>query len=137
MESDKLLELEIVSPVKSVYKGMVKSVTAPGVMGEFQVLYNHAAMVSTLQIGIMKLENENGIETSFSTSGGILEVKANKISILADTIESKEEINVERAKKSLERGEKRLAEHEENLDRARAELSIMRAKNRLRLMSNE
>ena len=130
---DNLLELEIVSPVKSVYKGMVKSVIAPGVMGEFQVLYNHAAMVSTLQIGIMKLENENSEMIPYCTSGGILEVKNNKISILVDTIESKEEINLDRAKKSLERGEKRLAEHTENLDRARAELSIMRAKNRLLL----
>jgi F-type H+-transporting ATPase subunit epsilon len=133
---DNLLKLEIVSPVKSIYKGMVKSVTAPGVMGEFQILYNHASMVSTLQIGIMKLVNEKGEETSFSTSGGILEVKANEISILADTIENKEEIDTDRAKKSLARGEKRLANSEEKLDRARAELSIMRAKNRLRLMSN-
>jgi F-type H+-transporting ATPase subunit epsilon len=134
---DNLLELEVVSPVKSVYQGMVKSVTAPGVMGEFQVLYNHAAMVSTLQIGIMKLETEKGEELSFSTSGGILEVKNNKISLLADTIESKDEIDTDRAKKSLERGERRLAEHAEDLDRVRADLSIMRAKNRLRLISNE
>jgi F-type H+-transporting ATPase subunit epsilon len=137
MESDKLLELEIVSPVKSVYKGMVKSVIAPGVMGEFQVLYNHAAMVSTLQIGLMKLENDKGEFLPYSINSGILEVKNNKISILADAIESKDEIDVERAKKSLERGEKRLAENAENLDRARAEASIMRAKNRLRLMNNE
>lgn len=133
---DNLLELEIVSPVKSVYKGTVKSVIAPGIMGEFQVLYNHAAMVSALQIGIMKLESESGEFTPYSTSGGILEVKNNKISILADTIESKEDIDEERAKHSLERGEKRIAENAENLDRARAEASIMRAKNRLRLINN-
>lgn len=134
---DNLLELEIVSPVKSVYKGMVKSVIAPGTLGEFQVLYNHAAMVATLQIGILKLENENSELTPYSTSGGILEVKNNKISVLVDTIECKEEIDIERAKRSLERGEKRLAENAETLDRVRAELSIMRAKNRLRLMSSE
>lgn len=116
---------------------MVKSVIAPGTMGEFQVLYNHAAMVATLQIGILKLENENSELTPYSTSGGILEVKNNKISVLVDTIECKEEIDIERAKRSLERGEKRLAENAETLDRVRAELSIMRAKNRLRLMSSE
>jgi F-type H+-transporting ATPase subunit epsilon len=137
MESDKLLELEIVSPVKSVFKGMVKSVIAPGVMGEFQVLYNHAAMVSALQIGMMKLENDKSEILPYSISGGILEVKNNKISILADSIESKEEIDIERAKKSLERAEKRLAENAENLNRERAEVSIMRAKNRLLLINNE
>jgi len=133
MASENLLELEIVSPVKSVYEGKVKYVTAPGVMGEFQVLYNHAAMVSVLQIGIMKIEEENGNKKEFSTGGGILEVKSNKISVLADTIESKEEIDVERAKRSLERAEKRLAENAAELDRARAEASIARAKNRLLL----
>ena len=133
MASDNLMELEIVSPVKSVYQGQVKYVTAPGTLGEFQVLYNHAAMVSTLQIGIMKIEDEAGNKKEFSTSGGILEVKNNKISVLADTIESKDEIDLERAKKSLERGEKRLSENSENLDRARAEASIARAKNRLLL----
>ncbi len=85
----------------------------------------------------MKLVNERGEEISFSTSGGILEVKSNIISVLADTIENKEEIDADRARKSLERNEKRLAEHEETLDRVRADLSIMRAKNRLRLISNE
>lgn len=132
---DNLLELEIVSPVRSVFKGKVKSVIAPGSMGEFQVLFNHASMIATLQIGIMKLEDGQGIMTSYSTSGGILEVKNNKISILADTIECKDEIDIERAKRSLDRGERRLAENAENIDRARAELSIMRAKNRLRLMN--
>jgi F-type H+-transporting ATPase subunit epsilon len=87
-----------------------------------------------LQIGLMKLEDEQGNKKEFSISGGILEVKSNKISILADTIESKEEIDAERARKALERGEKRLAENDENLDRARAEASIMRAKNRLLLI---
>lgn len=133
MASNQLMELEIVSPVKSVYKGLVKYVTAPGTLGEFQILFNHAAMVSSLQVGIMKIEDETGNKKEFSTSGGILEVKNNKISVLADTIESKDEIDLERAKKSLERGEKRLAENSENLDRARAEASIARAKNRLRL----
>jgi len=133
MASDKLLELEIVSPVKSVYQGNVKYVTAPGVMGEFQVLYNHAAMVAALQIGIMKIEDESGNKREFSTSGGILEVKSNKISVLADTIESREEIDIERARKSLERGEKRLADNTVEIDRARAEASIARAKNRLLL----
>jgi len=133
MASDNLLELEIVSPVKSVYQGMVKYVIAPGVMGEFQVLYNHAAMVAALQVGIMKIEDEKGNKKEFSTSGGILEVKSNKISVLADTIESREEIDIERARRSLERGEKRLADNSAEIDRARAEASIARAKNRLLL----
>lgn len=134
---DNFLELEIVSPVKVVYQGLVESLTAPGVMGEFQILYNHAAMVAVLQVGIIKLVDERGAKKSFSTSGGILEVKNNKISVLADTIEGTQEIDIERAKRSLERNEKRLKENAEGLDRARAELSIIRAKNRLLLMSNE
>ncbi|MGB9697340.1 MAG: ATP synthase F1 subunit epsilon [Ignavibacteria bacterium] len=128
------LELEIVSPVKTVYKGKVKYVTAPGVMGQFQVLYNHAAMVAALQIGILRFEDKDGKLHKFSTSGGILEVKDNVISVLCDAIESPEDLDVERAKRSLERARRRLDGLEGKIDRERAMLSLLRAKNRLKLL---
>lgn len=128
------LDLEIVSPIKTVYKGKVKYVTAPGVMGQFQVLYNHAAMVAALQIGLIRFEDEADKLHKYSTSGGILEVKDNYISILCDTVESPEELDVERAKKSLERARRRLDGLEGKIDRERAMLSLLRAKNRLKLL---
>lgn len=128
------LELEIVSPVKTVYKGKVKYVTAPGVMGQFQVLYNHAAMVAVLEIGIIRFEDQSGGLFKYSTSGGILEVRDNYVSVLCDTVESPEELDVERAKRSLERARRRLEGLEGKIDRERAMLSLLRAKNRLKLL---
>lgn len=131
---ENLLELEIVSPVKTVYRGKVKYVTAPGVMGQFQVLYNHASMVAALQIGIIRFEDKDSKLYKFSTSGGILEVKDNVISVLCDAIESPEDLDVERAKRSLERARRRLDGLEGKIDRERAMLSLLRAKNRLKLL---
>ena len=152
---DKELNLEIVSPLRLVFSGKVKSVTAPGQLGEFQVLYNHAPLVSILDIGKIKIESVSGENKEFSTSGGIFEVRDNKITILAETIESKEDMDLDRARRALERAEQRLKGHEQGLDRARrtleraeqrlkgheqgidserARLAYRRAKNRLKLM---
>jgi F-type H+-transporting ATPase subunit epsilon len=130
---DKLLKVEIVSPVKNVYTGYVKTVTAPGVLGEFQILYNHAALVSTLDIGALKLVDDKSNEIKYSISGGTLEVRDNNVIILAETIEGKEDIDLERAKKSLERANRRIASLESDFNRERALLSIKRAKNRLKI----
>jgi F-type H+-transporting ATPase subunit epsilon len=83
---DKLLHLEIVSPEKKVFEGDVTAVTAPGVLGEFQVLYNHAPLVSTLEKGRIKIIFENESEKLYNTSGGLLEVRNNKVSILAESV---------------------------------------------------
>lgn len=132
---DKLLDLEIVSPVKSVYNGKVKSVTAPGVLGQFQVLFNHAAMVANLEIGIIKIEPENGDVQKFATSGGVLEVRDNKISVLAETLETKNELDKNRAESALDRNKRLLDEHGKDFDRDEVMLAIKRAKNRLSLVN--
>ncbi len=134
---EKVIELEIVSPVKSVYTGKVKSVSVPGVQGLFQVLYNHAPMVSVFEVGIIKLVYENSNELAFSTSGGILEVRDNKIIILADTAESLEDIDKERAKNSIKRADERLSAKDIKIDRERAKLSLKRAKSRLQVADRQ
>jgi F-type H+-transporting ATPase subunit epsilon len=129
---DKLLDLEIVSSEKIAAKGKIESISAPGTVGEFQVLYNHAPLVSSLGVGLIRIVNEFGEKTSFSTSGGIFEVRDNKVTILAETIESKEEIDIERAKKSIKRAEDRLKSGEKGIDIRRAQYAIKRSLNRLK-----
>ena len=129
---DKLLDLEIVSSEKIAAKGKVESISAPGTVGEFQVLYNHAPLVSSLGVGLIRIVNEFGEKTSFSTTGGIFEVRDNKVTILAETIESKEEIYIERAKKSIQRAEDRLKSGEKGIDIMRARYAIKRSLNRLK-----
>ncbi|KAF0214518.1 MAG: F0F1 ATP synthase subunit [Ignavibacteria bacterium] len=128
----KELNLEIITPSKQAFSGKVKSITIPGTAGSFQVLFNHAPLLSTFEIGKVKIENLEGKETEFATSGGTVEVTENKILILADSLETKEEINVERAKQAYDRAKERLANRGKDIDAIRAEGALARAINRLK-----
>ena len=130
---EKVLDIEIISPEKTVFKGVGKVVTVPGVMGLFQILYMHAPMVSLFETGIITIETENNVKINFSTRGGVAEVKDNKVTILADAAEAKEEIDISRAEKAMERAEKRLETNEKGTDRERAKFSLQRAKIRLKV----
>lgn len=131
--AEKSFTLEIVTPRKMVFKGEVSSFSAPGVMGGFQVLYNHAALLSNLQIGEVKYVDSNGREVRFATSGGFVEVKENHVVLLAETAERADEIDTERAKAAEQRARKRLAERSKDIDSDRAQAALARALNRLRV----
>ena len=128
--------VEIITPSKSAYKGQVMSITVPGTLGNFQVLFNHAALMSSLEIGKIKIEDATGQHIEYATSGGTVEVKDNKVLILADSVESAEEIDIERAKKAAERAKERLAAGSKgDVDILRAELALQRAVNRLKFVN--
>jgi F-type H+-transporting ATPase subunit epsilon len=80
------MRIEIVTPDKRVFEGDIKSVRVPGRKGSFQVLKDHAPIVSTLENGPVILVDPEGKETIFEISGGVIEVKANKIILLADRV---------------------------------------------------
>jgi F-type H+-transporting ATPase subunit epsilon len=111
----------------------VSSCSAPGVEGGFQILSNHASLLSQLEIGLIKLKTTDGEEHLFATSGGFLEVHDNKVSIVVETCERASEIDVARAEHSAERARHRLKERPDDLDVTRAELSLQRALNRIRI----
>jgi F-type H+-transporting ATPase subunit epsilon len=76
--------LEVVTPIKKVFSGEVTSVTFPGVDGSFQVLNDHAPLVSTLKKGDLVYKDSKGGEDSVEITGGVVEVLNNKIVVLAD-----------------------------------------------------
>lgn len=127
--------VEIITPSKSVYKGEIKSLTVPGTSGNFQVLFNHAPILSTFEIGKIKLSDAHDKEIEYATSGGTVEINENKILVLADSAETSDEIDIERAKKSYERAKERLtATNKGDVDIIRAELSLQRAINRMKMV---
>ncbi len=130
---DKLLDIEIVSPEKSVFTGKGKVLTVPGVDGLFQILNMHAAMVALFEAGVITVEDEKGEKINFSTRGGVVEVKNNKIVVLADAAEAKDTIDVERAQKAIDRANERLKESGKGIDRERAKFSLQRARIRLKV----
>ncbi len=131
--AEKVFNLEIVTPRKVVYSGEVKSFSAPGVVGGFQVLFNHAPLLSAIAVGKVKVEDTAGKVTEFATSGGFVEIKANHVVMLAEAAELPSEIDVPRAQSAKERAEKRLAERKPDLDVERARVALARAINRLKL----
>ena len=109
----------------------VDEVVAPGSVGELGVLPNHAAMVTTLQAGELRVMSDGG-EEPFFLSGGFLEVKDNLVTILADTAERGDEIDLERAEEARRRAEERLRS-EDRVDRVRAEMALRRSLMRLKV----
>ena len=79
------MRLEILTPDKKVYEGEVSSVTVPGIQGSFEVLNNHAPIISTLEDGKVIVRGSAGVET-FLIKGGVVEVLNNKIMVLAEGI---------------------------------------------------
>jgi len=130
----KAFSLEIVTPSKLAYTASVTSLTVPGSLGEFQVLYNHAPIVSNYEIGKIKVQLEDGGIVNFATSGGVIEVLANKVVLLAQSVEQDSEIDRERAEQAVERAKQRL-ESREQVDIARAEAALHRGLNRLKVSS--
>jgi F-type H+-transporting ATPase subunit epsilon len=128
------LKLDIFTPSKLAYSAPVKAVTIPGTLGSFQVLHNHAPIISTFEPGAIKIIVDDNNTIYFCTSGGTIEVLDNKIKILADSLEAVSEIDVERAKSALKRAEERLAKKSiEKIDVVRAESSLARAYNRIKI----
>jgi F-type H+-transporting ATPase subunit epsilon len=80
------MKIEIITPDKRIFEGEIKSVRVPGKKGSFQVLKDHAPIVSTLEKGLVRIVDEDDKEIIYEISGGVIEVKANKIILLADYV---------------------------------------------------
>jgi len=123
--------LDIVTPYGHVFTDEVEEVLAPGAEGEFGVLPEHSAFLTTLKIGI--LTYKKGSETGhIFVNWGYAEVGPDKVTILADSAEKSEEIDPERAKEAMKRAEQRLKEAAD-VDEARATAALERATARIHL----
>lgn len=78
--------LEIITPEKTVYTGEIKLIRVPGSDGSFEVLSNHAPIISTLTKGDIKVVTEDDKENHFEINGGVIEVRENKIIVLGEFI---------------------------------------------------
>lgn len=78
--------LEILTPDKKVFSGEVTSVSVPGTKGSFQVLNNHAPLISTLDTGKVTVKGKD-INESYIVKGGVIEVLKNKVILLAESLE--------------------------------------------------
>lgn len=129
--------LEIVTPRRVVFSGDARSVSAPGVMGGFQVLVNHAPMLAEIGVGEVKVVDAEGTRTHYATSGGVVEVKRNHVIVMAESAERADEIDTTRAEAARDRAKKRIADRTPETDIERARVALTRAINRLRVATRD
>lgn len=131
---EKSFSVEVVSPQRVVYKSdKVVSLIAPGIEGYLGIMAYHAPIIVQLGIGVLTLRLSNGDLVYIAVSGGFLEASNNCVTVVCDTAERGEEIDIERAKRAYERAVARLLDlQNRSIDRERARRAKERALARLR-----
>ncbi|HBB36484.1 MAG: ATP synthase F1, epsilon subunit, F-type H+-transporting ATPase subunit epsilon [Candidatus Moranbacteria bacterium GW2011_GWC1_45_18] len=105
MAAENKIKFKIVTPERTVYEAEIDQVTLPTQDGEITVLAHHIPLISVLQAGEL-VAKKDGEEIAMAVSGGMVEVRKNELTILADTAERAEEIDVKRAEEARARAEK-------------------------------
>jgi F-type H+-transporting ATPase subunit epsilon len=129
--AEKTLQLDVVTPEKTIVSEAVDIVMAPGFFGEFGALPNHIPFLAQLQPGEVKYRQDNKLEY-LAVSGGYAEVLPNQVTILATHAERAQDVDLERALAAKQRAEERLRERQEGIDFLRAEAALQRAIARIR-----
>ncbi len=125
-------QLDIVSAERQISSDQVEVLVAPGVDGEMAILPSHAPLLTVLQPGEIRVV-KNGEDTFIVVSGGFMEVMSEKVTILADTAERLDEIDIERAEAALKNAQERIAAAPADMDLQRALASMRRSQARIKV----
>ena len=131
------LQLDVVTPERRVLSEAVDATTVPGANGELGILPGHTPLISQLKTGVLSY-SKDGRTSQLHVSGGLVEVRDDRVSVLADIAERPEEIDAAQARATKERVEKQLSGwtgSEEELERARIDLE--RAQVRVQLATGK
>jgi F-type H+-transporting ATPase subunit epsilon len=121
------IRLDIVSPERIVYSDDVDAIIAPGVEGQLGILPHHAPLITMLQPGELRVRKGEE-ETCIAIYGGFLEVRPDRVIVLADAAERAEEIDVARAEEAKRRAEQQMASRVlTEVDKAQAEAALRRS----------
>lgn len=126
------IRFEIVTAERVVYSEDVDVVVAPGIQGQLAILPHHAPLMTMLQPGELMVRKGTE-EQSMFVSGGFLEVRGDKVVVLADAAERADEIDTARAEAAKRRAEERIGQYPAHMDHARAEAALLRSLMRLKV----
>jgi len=126
------MHVEVVTAERELYNGETDELIAPGTEGMLGILPRHAALLTTLKAGELRIKL-GGAEEPLFVSGGFLEVSNNQATVLADTAEHAEEIDQARAEEARRRAQERLAQTTSNTQRAELQAAMERAMERLKV----
>ena len=127
------LTLEIVTPEKIAFTGVVEEVTIPGTEGEFGVLKGHASLLSSVDIGKLSFTKDHK-KTYYAVNTGYAEVTASKVTVLVETADRADLIDPERAKRARERAEEKIRKlPKQDMEFEKARLALLRAVTRINI----
>jgi F-type H+-transporting ATPase subunit epsilon len=131
----KTFKLMLATPEGWVARDDAESLIVPGVEGYLGILANHAPLMTALAIGSLTYRDSAGYDHIFAVTDGFLEVSKNVVTIIADSAETADKIDIDRAKSALERAKQRLDEASTNpdIDVERARAAYRRALNRIKI----
>ncbi len=128
------IKLDIVTPETALFSDEVDMLVAPGSEGEMGILPHHSPLMTILGYGELLIKKD-GQEQSLAIGGGFLEVRPDRVIVLADVAERAEDIDIARAEAAKERAQKLMEERPAGMDAARAEAALKRSLVRLKVAS--
>ena len=132
--------LEVVTPDRIFFGGETDMTIVRTTEGDLGILHDHEPLVAPLRVGSIRVKQENGTFRWAACTEGFVIVNDEKVTIITDSAEWADEIDVDRAQKAKERAEHRLHIHKvenKDIDVARAKAALERAINRMRLYVNK
>lgn len=126
------LQLEIVSPERRAFTDEVDMVIVPGIDGQLGILPHHTRLITALGVGELRIK-KGGTEQSMLISGGFVEVRPDKVVVMADLAEHSEEIDVARATEARKAAEAELEQSKDPVDIARVRAALQTALMRERI----
>lgn len=122
------LSVDVITAERVVFSDTdIDAVVAPGAAGELTVLPSHAALITSLVPGELRLQKAGADETYMMVTGGFLEVRDDKVVILAENAERAEEIDIALAQEARARAERMLASREAEVDLSRVQAELRRS----------
>lgn len=125
--------LKIIAANRLFYKGKAKAIIVPALDGEKEVLAHHENMVIAINVGEMRFQKEDGAWVTTAVGNGFIQIINNRVTLLADSVESPEEIDVRRATEAKERAEEQLRQKQSLQEYHHSQASLARAMSRLKL----
>ena len=125
--------LKIIASDKVFYEGRCRKLIIPAPDGEKGILPNHENMVIAVTVGIGRMEAEEGKWQEVALGGGFAEIVNNRVTLIVDTAERPEDIDVRRAREQRERAEEQLRQKQSIVEHSHSEASLARALTRLRI----
>ena len=123
---------DIVSAEQEIFSGSVQFLVASGCYGDLGIMPGHAALLTTLEAGPVRVVKENGDEEFIFVSGGFLEVQPHRVTVLANTATRARDLDEEAALKAQEHAKELLANQKPDVDYTRATAELVEAMARLR-----